>query len=69
MATDSENSPVPIARVSLEEADLAAVRRVLESGGLVQGRACERLEEAVARYCGVAHGVAVTSGTAPCMSH
>ncbi|MFP6880029.1 MAG: hypothetical protein VCA34_03715 [Roseibacillus sp.] len=36
MATDSENSPVPIARVSLEEADLAAVRRVLESGGREQ---------------------------------
>lgn len=62
--SDNDNEIVPIARVALEEEDLAAVRRVLESGWLVQGKECERFEDAVANYCGVGHGVAVTSGTA-----
>ena len=64
MANPSEDVPVPIARVALDEGDLAAVRRVLESGWLVQGRECERFESAVASYCGAGHGVAVSSGTA-----
>ena len=64
MAMESERQPVPIARVSLEEEDLAAVRRVLESGWLVQGKECERFERAVASYSGAKHGIAVSSGTA-----
>lgn len=64
MADQSQQAPVPIARVSLLADDLAAVQRVLESGWLVQGKECVRFEQSVAEYCGVGHAVAVSSGTA-----
>ncbi len=41
----------------------AAVARVLESGQFVLGEEVEALEKEFARYCGAAHGIAVSSGT------
>lgn len=42
---------------------LAAVGRVLASGHLTQGPVVAEFEEAIARFCGVAHAVATTSAT------
>jgi dTDP-4-amino-4,6-dideoxygalactose transaminase len=42
----------------------AAVTKVLGSGAYVLGEPVERFERAFAAYCGVPHGVAVSSGTA-----
>jgi dTDP-4-amino-4,6-dideoxygalactose transaminase len=49
---------------SIGEEEIAAVREVLESGFLVQGPKVAELEQAVAKYVGVKHAVAVSSGTA-----
>ena len=49
---------------SLDEADFAAVRAVLESGFLVQGAQVEAFEASVAEAAGTAHAVAVTNCTA-----
>lgn len=49
---------------SIEEDDLAAVRRVLLSGYLVQGREVAAFEDAIARYVGMTHAVAVANCTA-----
>ena len=49
---------------SLDEADFAAVRTVLEAGFLVQGAQVEAFEAAVAEAAGTAHAVAVTNCTA-----
>ncbi|MCS6799436.1 MAG: DegT/DnrJ/EryC1/StrS family aminotransferase [Myxococcota bacterium] len=54
---------MPLARPCLGEAELRAIERVLASGRLVLGPEVERFEEAVARRCGRAHAVAVSSGT------
>ena len=45
------------------EEEKAAVMRVLESGQLAQGPVVEEFEEAFARWIGVDHAVAVSSGT------
>jgi dTDP-4-amino-4,6-dideoxygalactose transaminase len=42
----------------------AAVLAVLESGAFVLGRVVEEFEHAFATYCGVAHSIACSSGTA-----
>ncbi|HEU4735109.1 MAG TPA: DegT/DnrJ/EryC1/StrS family aminotransferase [Kofleriaceae bacterium] len=42
---------------------LAAIERVLDSGGFVGGPAVAAFEAAFARYCGAAHAVAVRTGT------
>ena len=49
---------------SIDEQDLAAVREVLLTGFLVQGANVARFEEAIARYVGCEHAVAVSNGTA-----
>jgi len=51
-------------RQQVTEADLRAVRRVLLSDFLTCGPAVAEFEAAVSRLSGVAHGVAVSSGTA-----
>lgn len=48
----------------LDDNDLAAVCEVLRTGYLVQGRRVEAFEHRVAALSGVAHAVAVSSGTA-----
>ena len=49
---------------SIEDDDLAAVREVLASGFLVQGKHVAAFEEAVAAHVGVPHAVAVSNCTA-----
>jgi perosamine synthetase len=44
--------------------EVEAIRQVLESGYLVQGRHVRRLEELIASFLGVEHAIAVSSGTA-----
>jgi len=54
---------IPYGRQDIIEADIAAVEAVLRSDFLTQGPAVPRFEQAVATYCGAAHGVAVNSAT------
>jgi len=49
---------------SIEEDDLIAVREVLRSGFLVQGKYVEAFEHAIAEYVGTSHAVAVSNCTA-----
>src|SRR5437763_16638399 len=55
---------VPLADVTLDEADIAAVADVYRSGWLTMGPRTEELEAAFADYTGARHAVAVTNGTA-----
>ncbi|MDO8881042.1 MAG: UDP-4-amino-4,6-dideoxy-N-acetyl-beta-L-altrosamine transaminase [Coriobacteriia bacterium] len=55
---------IPYGHQWISEEDIAAVEAVLRSDFLTQGPAIERFEAAVAEYCGAAHAVAVSSGTA-----
>ncbi|QWD94866.1 UDP-4-amino-4,6-dideoxy-N-acetyl-beta-L-altrosamine transaminase [Polynucleobacter sp. MG-Unter2-18] len=54
---------IPYGRQSISAADINAVCDVLKSDFLTQGPVVPRFEQAVADYCGVAHGVAVNSST------
>ena len=54
---------VPLARPSISEEDIAAVVEVLRSDTLSLGPKTRAFERAMADYAGVAHGVAVNSGT------
>jgi UDP-4-amino-4,6-dideoxy-N-acetyl-beta-L-altrosamine transaminase len=56
--------PIPYARQSISEADIAAVAEVLRSDWLTQGPAIARFEDGMAGYCGARHAVAVSNGTA-----
>lgn len=55
---------IPYSRQHIEEDDIEAVVRVLRSDWLTQGPAIEQFERVVADYCGAAHAVAVSNGTA-----
>lgn len=55
---------IPYGRQTIDDDDLRAVAEVLRSDWLTCGPAVPRFEEAVAGFCGAAHGVAVSSGTA-----
>jgi perosamine synthetase len=55
---------IRLAFPDLGEAELAEVAAVLESGQLTMGPKVDELETELARACGVAHAVAVSSGTA-----
>ncbi len=57
-------SNLPMARADLDASDVEAVVAVLRSGRLALGPAAEAFEAAVRAYVGVAHAVAVSSGTA-----
>jgi dTDP-4-amino-4,6-dideoxygalactose transaminase len=50
-------------RQDISQADIDAVGEVLQSDFLTQGSTVPRFEQAVAKYCGVQHGVAVNSAT------
>ena len=54
---------IPYGRQSISEADIDAVVQVLRSDFLTQGPAVPAFEQAIARYCGVQHAVAVNSAT------
>lgn len=55
---------LPYGRQVIGEDDIEAVIAALRSDWLTTGPRVNGFEEAVADYCGVAHGVAVSSGTA-----
>ncbi|RJX28763.1 MAG: DegT/DnrJ/EryC1/StrS family aminotransferase [Desulfarculus sp.] len=55
---------VPFFRAELGQAEKDEVLKVIDSGWLTSGRACQELERAAAAYLGRAHGVAVNNGTA-----
>jgi UDP-4-amino-4,6-dideoxy-N-acetyl-beta-L-altrosamine transaminase len=55
---------IPYGRQSVSEADVEAVVGVLKSDFLTQGPAVASFEQALARYCGAAHGVAACNATA-----
>jgi UDP-4-amino-4,6-dideoxy-N-acetyl-beta-L-altrosamine transaminase len=54
---------IPYGRQEIREEDVDAVVEVLRSDFLTQGPAVPRFEEAVARYCGGVHAVAMNSAT------
>jgi UDP-4-amino-4,6-dideoxy-N-acetyl-beta-L-altrosamine transaminase len=54
---------IPYSRQNITESDIKAVEEVLRSDFITQGPMIPLFEDAVASYCGVAHGVAVNSST------
>lgn len=54
---------IPYGRQDINQADIDAVVDVLRSDYLTQGPVVPAFEQAVARYCGAQHGVAVNSAT------
>ena len=54
---------IPIAKPVLGREEVEAVRKVFESGVLVQGKRIELFEKEFAEYIGVEHAVAVANGT------
>jgi dTDP-4-amino-4,6-dideoxygalactose transaminase len=59
-----QNNFIPLMVPDLRDSDLLEVRRVLESGMLVQGREVALFEESIANYLGLSHAIAVSNGTA-----
>jgi dTDP-4-amino-4,6-dideoxygalactose transaminase len=57
-------TPLPYARQTIEDDDLAAVSTALAADWITQGPAVVRFERALAERAGVRHAVAVASGTA-----
>jgi|Deesub1362A_J573_1020465.scaffolds.fasta_scaffold02373_6 perosamine synthetase len=55
---------IPIAKVSLSDAEINAVIEVLKSGSLRQGKKTEEFESAFAEKVGAQYAIAVSSGTA-----
>jgi dTDP-4-amino-4,6-dideoxygalactose transaminase len=55
---------LPFAQPDITQAEIAAVREVLESGWLTTGPRTKAFERAFAQRVGVSHGVAVNSATA-----
>jgi UDP-4-amino-4,6-dideoxy-N-acetyl-beta-L-altrosamine transaminase len=54
---------IPYGRQSIDAADIQAVVDVLRSDYLTQGPVVPAFEEAVTRYCGAGHAIAVNSAT------
>jgi len=54
---------IPYGRQDVTAADIEAVAEVLRSDFLTQGPVVPQFEQAVARYCGAGHAVAVNSAT------
>jgi UDP-4-amino-4,6-dideoxy-N-acetyl-beta-L-altrosamine transaminase len=55
---------IPYSTQDIDDDDIAAVVEVLRGGFITQGSAIGRFEAAIAEYCGAAHAVALSSGTA-----
>ncbi len=55
---------IPYGRQWIDGKDIRAVVKVLKSDWITQGPKVEEFEKAIAKYCGVRYGVAVSSGTA-----
>lgn len=54
---------IPIAKPEIGPDEIDAVKKVLESGMLVQGKVVKEFEEKFAEYIGVEYAVAVSNGT------
>ncbi|MDG6221641.1 MAG: DegT/DnrJ/EryC1/StrS family aminotransferase [Candidatus Bathyarchaeota archaeon] len=57
------NRKIPIAKPEIGIEEMEAVKEVLESGMLVQGKKVKEFEEKFGEYIGVEHAVAVSNGT------
>jgi dTDP-4-amino-4,6-dideoxygalactose transaminase len=55
---------IPLAKPSFNEREVEAIRRVLDSGWVIQGPEVEAFEKAVAKIQQARHCIAVSSGTA-----
>ena len=55
---------IPIAAPHMGPEEKAAVQAVLDSGQLAQGPVVAEFEREFAKWCGVRHAIAVSSGTA-----
>jgi UDP-4-amino-4,6-dideoxy-N-acetyl-beta-L-altrosamine transaminase len=55
--------PIPYGRQTISRGDIEAVEKVLRSDFLTQGPAVPAFEDAVARYCGAKHAMAVNNAT------
>jgi perosamine synthetase len=55
---------IPIAKPDVGKEEIDAVIETMRSGWVTQGKKVEEFEQLFAKYCGVKHGVAVSSGTA-----
>ena len=64
MVSREGTEPIRLAFPETGEAELEAVREVLESGALTMGPKVAEFEQLVAAACGVEHAVAVSNGTA-----
>ncbi|MBM4294153.1 MAG: UDP-4-amino-4,6-dideoxy-N-acetyl-beta-L-altrosamine transaminase [Deltaproteobacteria bacterium] len=62
--TDSEKPYIPYSRQWIDEEDIGEVAAVLRSEWLTTGPQVKEFEEAVARFVGARHAVAVSNGTA-----
>ncbi|HID95245.1 MAG TPA: DegT/DnrJ/EryC1/StrS family aminotransferase [Candidatus Latescibacteria bacterium] len=54
---------IPHSRPTLSEAEICAVSQVIRSGHIAQGEVVAEFERKVARYIGLRHAVATSSGT------
>ena len=54
---------INVASPQLGDAEFEAVKEVMQSGMLAQGKKVAELEEKFASYCGTKHGIAVGNGT------
>ncbi len=55
---------IPLMVPDIQQQDIDAVVKVLQSGMLIQGAKVEELENNIANYLGVKHAIAVANGTA-----
>src|SRR3989344_1380233 len=58
------NRFIPYGKHSVSSEDLKEVNDVLSSDWIISGPKVAEFEDAVAKYCGVKYGIAVSSGTA-----
>src|SRR5207247_10205094 len=57
-------TPLPFSKPTIDERELSAVRRVLESGWITSGPETAKFEEELAAYAGAKHALTFTSCTA-----
>lgn len=64
MKTNMRSSFLPFSAPQIDEADIRAVVKVLQSGWITTGPWCQAFEKSFAEYVGAAHACALTSATA-----
>ncbi len=63
-SSDRDHHIIPYGRQCIDQEDIRAVIKVLQSDWLTQGPKSKEFEEKFAEYCGAKYAVSVTSGTA-----